>query len=757
MKSLNTKMPMIVQMLVCILALTSLNVKAAEYRVATQDEYKAVVEKLVPGDVVSLAAGEWNNFPIVFQGQGTLENPITLTAEEKGQVILTGESYLQLAGEHLVVSGLVFKNGFSPIEAVVAFRKNENELANYSRVTEVVIDSFNSPDRFESDYWVAIYGKHNRFDHNHLEGKRNKGVTLAVRLDSEASLENHHKIDHNYFGERPVLGSNGGETLRIGTSHFSRSNSFTLVENNYFERCNGEVEIISNKSGGNTFRGNVFNESRGTLTLRHGHGNVVENNVFFGNGVDHTGGIRVINRNQTVKNNYLEGLTGYRFGGGLVVMNGVPNSPINRYDAVQNAVIQNNSIVNTNHIQLAAGSDAERSEPPSSSLFAKNLIFNESGDDVISVFDDISGIQFDSNYLNRVVDPTIKPGFISQKIATYRADNGLLYPLGNEYKNIGVSKELSPVNRDHTGVVWYPKPDSQALFDTGKSIKVVPGMNAIADAVNSAEAGDTIVLSAGSYKVAKTLKLDKALSFKGLGEVNVEYEGSELFEIVDGGSIKISELIISGASATNTAHNAVIRTAAGSMLNNYQVVVEKSIVKNLNVASAFDFMSVSKGTMADLISIKDSLFADVSGSIIKLDVETDDKGIYNAEYIELENSEFGNIHGAVVDVYRGGTDESTFGPHLTITGSHFNAVGIGNEYDAKSSVFLHGVQVALIENNDFLSSAPINVNHTVGEPVTKIIDNRFSNTAFPSVIELHNQDENTAEISGNVEKELSNQ
>ena len=89
---------------------------------------------------------------------------------------------------------------------------------------------------------------------------------MAVRLNTEESQENHHRIDHNYFGHRPILGSNGGETLRIGTSHYSMSNSFTVVEDNYFDRCDGEEEIISNESGGNVFRRNVFFESRGTLT-----------------------------------------------------------------------------------------------------------------------------------------------------------------------------------------------------------------------------------------------------------------------------------------------------------------------------------------------------------------------------------------------------------------------------------------------------------------------------------------------------------
>ncbi len=141
--------------------------------------------------------------------------------------------------------------------------------------------TFNNPNKFEQDKWVVMYGKHNRFDHSHLVGKSNAGVTMAVRLNSKESIENHHRIDHNYFGPRPVLGSNGGETLRIGTSHHSLNDSFTIIENNYFDRCNGEVEIISNKSGSNAIRNNTFFESRGTLTLRHGNGNVVENNVFL--------------------------------------------------------------------------------------------------------------------------------------------------------------------------------------------------------------------------------------------------------------------------------------------------------------------------------------------------------------------------------------------------------------------------------------------------------------------------------------------
>mgnify|MGYP000500061675 CR=1 FL=1 len=287
MKRIPTNLPLL---LAVTGLLSTFDLAASTVRVESQDAYREAVKAAEPGDVIQLANGTWNDFEILFRGEGREGQPITLTAEEKGKVIISGQSNLRIAGKHLVVSGLVFKDGYTPTSEVISFRRNKDDLAYHSRVTETVIDGFNNPERTEADFWVIMYGKHNRFDHNHLIGKANRGVTMAVRLNTEESRENHHRIDHNYFGPRPNLGSNGGETLRIGTSHYSLIDSFTNVENNFFERCNGEVEIISNKSGHNVFRGNVFLESRGTLTLRHGNDNLVENNFFRSNiGYTNTG------------------------------------------------------------------------------------------------------------------------------------------------------------------------------------------------------------------------------------------------------------------------------------------------------------------------------------------------------------------------------------------------------------------------------------------------------------------------------------
>lgn len=733
--------------------------RESQILVSDQESFRAAVRAAEPGDTIVMENGVWRDFEMLFTGEGTAAAPITLTAETKGGVILSGASNLRIAGSHLLVSGLVFRDGYSPSGEVIAFREHKDHLANYSRVTEVVIDRFNNPERRESDTWVTLYGKGNRFDHNHLVGKRNRSVTMAVRLNSEASQENAHRIDHNYFGPRPILGSNGGETLRIGTSHYSLTRSNTIVENNYFDRTNGELEIISVKSGGNIIRGNTFFEARGTLTLRHGNGNIVEGNVFFGNGKDHTGGIRVINADQTVRNNYMEGLKGYRFGGALVVMNGVPNSPINRYHQVNNAVIENNSIIASDHIQLAAGSDAERSAVPMNSSFKHNLIVNTPARDIFTLYDDVSGILFEDNLVNGEVTSRIGKGFTVNEVALSRAATGLLLP--DEKIVAGVRRDLAPIARDITGVPWYTKDSTEMAFGSGQTIEVAPGVDTLTQAVQAAEAGDTLVLSDGDYTVNRVIGISVPVTIRAARPV-AETEGpgvaitfsrTALFEIQDGGSLRLEGLTVSGAGAPDAEGNSVVRTTKYGMLQNYRLQVERCTFTSLDTNHSFSFLNAAQTSLADDIVIKDSSFRDVTGTILKLDREIDDYGIYNAEYVTIIGSEFVNVEGPVASVYRGGTDESTFGPHFYLKNSKFYSVGDGKRNKTRASILLHGVQVAKIEGNEFRASAPISINHTVGEPVTTVEDNRFIASELPQVTELNSGASNTAIIRNNTDEE----
>ena len=194
--------------------------------------------------------------------------PITLRAQTPGQVLLNGNSKINISGNWLVVDGLKFEGGaLAADDHVVEFRGSRGEATN-SRLTNSAIIDYNPASVDTRYFWVSLYGQHNRVDHNYFKNQNHSGVTVVVwRSDSGPD---YHQIDANYFADRPLpvnpADPNGFETIRIGDSTDSLSNSFTTVENNLFERTDGEIEVISNKSGSNTL--SLQHVSRGG---RHAH------------------------------------------------------------------------------------------------------------------------------------------------------------------------------------------------------------------------------------------------------------------------------------------------------------------------------------------------------------------------------------------------------------------------------------------------------------------------------------------------------
>lgn len=242
------------------------NLSAEEYTISSSIELNNL--SLSAGDVVTMTNGIWDNQELSFKGSGTENSPITLKAETQGEVILTGFSKLALAGEYLVVDGLTFKDGELEGDPVVSFRTSSSSMANNCRLTNTAIINYNPWDPSEEYKWVSIYGERNQVDHCSFVGKNHAGALMVIWIGATA---NYHRINNNYFADIPELGDNGAETIRIGTSTNSMKDSYAIVENNLFENCDGEIEIISNKSCENIYRYNTFLHSEGTLTLRHGN------------------------------------------------------------------------------------------------------------------------------------------------------------------------------------------------------------------------------------------------------------------------------------------------------------------------------------------------------------------------------------------------------------------------------------------------------------------------------------------------------
>ena len=341
------------------------------FNVSTKNELDNAIGLALPGDEIIVADGEYTDWRIEFQASGLESAPIILRAENPGEVIFKEESRLEIGGEWLVFDGFAFEGEYSGNDdEVIQFRADT--LAFDCRVTNVSIFDYIPSDGSKMSY-VSMYGRRNRVDNCYFTGHDVPGVTLVIWLDGQP---NFHRIDHNHFANRIDGQENGWETIRIGTSNMSMSNSKTTVEYNLFTRVDGEIEIISNKSGENVYRYNTFKESRGTLTLRHGDRCLVEGNYFLGGNFSETGGVRVIGRDHIVINNYFEKTTA-RDGATITVYAGISGSPLNGYFSADRTILAFNTFFDNNGsaIEIAAGfGERDRTIAPTGIVIANNVL-----------------------------------------------------------------------------------------------------------------------------------------------------------------------------------------------------------------------------------------------------------------------------------------------------------------------------------------------------------------------------------------------
>ena len=298
------------------------------------------------GDTLLMAGSQWVDQKILLQGEGTAQQPIVLMTPTTGGVVLTGNSTLTIDGRYIECKGLLFTGSFTGKGAIVTFSKN----SCYCRLTQTEIRSYNLSDATQDTKWVSLYGQDNRVDYCTFSNKTNSGTLLVVWLTT--GQEARHRIDHCQFRDRtPNLDENGSELngqeiIRIGDSGTSMTAAKCTVDSNYFAHCDGEIEIISNKSCGNTYRANTFYECKGTLTLRHGNDCIVEHNCFVGNDIAKTGGVRIIGENHIVRYNTLSGLAGTNYRAAVCIVRGKENSALYEYYPVRNAEVYANRTVN---------------------------------------------------------------------------------------------------------------------------------------------------------------------------------------------------------------------------------------------------------------------------------------------------------------------------------------------------------------------------------------------------------------------------
>ncbi|MEZ0388443.1 MAG: chondroitinase-B domain-containing protein [Verrucomicrobium sp.] len=170
--------------------------EAADIAVADATQFEVAVQRCQSGDVVILQDGSWKDVNLLFKGKGTAASPVTLRAATPGRVEISGNSQLRLAGEHLQVEGLWFRNAVPTAGDVITFREDSKNLAKNCRVTQCAITQEAGLGDAKDRKWVSIYGQGNQVDHCHFSGKTGKGTLLVVWL--EQGVEAGHVIEASY-------------------------------------------------------------------------------------------------------------------------------------------------------------------------------------------------------------------------------------------------------------------------------------------------------------------------------------------------------------------------------------------------------------------------------------------------------------------------------------------------------------------------------------------------------------------------------
>ncbi len=333
-------------------------------------EIRSALARARPGDTVVLDDGVYRNpGSLRLTVGGEPGRPVTFRPRTPGGVTFQGRAQLRIEAAHVIVQGFRFTDG-QPASDHGALVVQADDV----RLTECTIKNFNlGDDPAVATNWVNLDGRRIRVDHCWFEGKVGAGVLLVLQRGSPRA--DHAVIERNAFlrfakGEK----GNGYETIRLGTSHQSQSDSRSIVAENYFEACDGEIEIISVKSGANTIRDNTFFACRGALTLRHGAASRVTGNLVFARHTD-AGGLRINDRGHIVENNYIEGVRATSpHLGGIVLMSSESAEPapaVHAHWPVRDIMISRNTVADCTPAFVYGGGNYGHG--PLSATFSRNF------------------------------------------------------------------------------------------------------------------------------------------------------------------------------------------------------------------------------------------------------------------------------------------------------------------------------------------------------------------------------------------------
>lgn len=363
-----------VAILVCVCA-KPLAVSAAVLGpVDKPEELRRLIQAAAPGDAIVVADGQYADWSIELNCEGSVSAPIVLRPQSKQGAVFSGRNHFAFTGWNIRFEGFRFEDCILD-DNLLELMGSENCV-----IFECVFENSGGN---RATIGIKAGSKANRIENCRFSNIAARCINLNINeVIVTRGIPSGNVIRGNRFQDIPPANENGRETIKIGTNQPTYGHIVveTLVEDNVFERCDGEAEIISNKCSGNIYRRNVFNQCSGELVMRGGTNCLIEENRFFGG----KGGIRLSGAGHTVRRNLVVNSKGT----GIRLMYGMTMDQGGHYQAAGNCIITENTIVEAAKVGILIGDGGGKdwkekgaqNVAPANNRFAGNIIVGSQGD-----------------------------------------------------------------------------------------------------------------------------------------------------------------------------------------------------------------------------------------------------------------------------------------------------------------------------------------------------------------------------------------
>ncbi|WP_406684673.1 T9SS type A sorting domain-containing protein [Seonamhaeicola sp. MEBiC1930] len=676
------------------------------------DPYDIEDLTLIPGDIVILADGTYSDTNrLKVLGDGTSENPITFRAATPGGVIFDQGMQMSIGGDYFVIDGFYWNGGYGSSK-VIEFR-NSSDYANHTTLQNCAMNDIGvdpadvEVGTSEKHNWIHMYGTYNTVINCSFMNKESSGNMILIDLyynnQGDPCATVGHTISNNYFYkyekiDASLTNAGDSETIRIGTSSDQNVNASCTVSNNYFVEADGENEIITNKSKGNTYINNTFRRCRGSLVLRHGSHATVDGNYFLGEDVDGTGGIRIVDSEHTITNNYIQDcitvVDQAKWNNGITFLGGSANHDVacsssstsSDYQKVENIAVSNNTIINTN-APLYYNEDKGSTDP--TGTVSNNLIYFAAADpnlsDVISgdsasAFDNLgTALTYSGNVYTGTSLGATSTGFSEEALITASADGEIFTFSGTG--SAGKGADMGAYDPTTDVMVGY---GIGACFLNNAGAKITDGDCTI-EILESLTVGSLSTLGpeAGSYNVSVVANVSWT-AVSNDGWISIDTNASS-------GDATVSVTVTENATTTERVGTVtftqdpggdnIVRTLTvtqeGADLTDIYDLINTGLAGDPVTVNSFSSYEVAKNNVAENTLDKDmgSVWAAEDGAVLGGDYKGDGEYViydlgseYELDLIQFNTTNKSDPFGIQIWVSTTGTDAGDFSMVLPTTG-----------------------------------------------------------------------------------------